>query len=308
MSAPSFTPIPSPPKPTTPSHPTLDGLTEPPPAADSSLIAVVTRRVARRLRDDVDITQSEATTSLLALIALAVVQRRPDFVSGRVRARLGQRLVELLHSELLSCWAEDRSQTSSADILEALTGLEQVRLALEQTRGVQLHEGVTAADALELFIEAAHDLRSPLSAILFLAETLYRGRSGEVNTTQHRQLGLIYSAALGLSGTVDNALELAYDGHALAESEPSPLSLGELLDSVADIVRPMAAEKGILIRLTVAEPDRRLGWPEALNRVLLNLTTNALKFTEQGSVDISCAATGATRIEFSVGDTGPGNS
>ena len=310
MSAPSCTPIPSLPKRTTPTGLTLDGSNEPLAGVHASVITIVTQRVARRLRDEaVDVAQSDAATSLLAAIALAVVRRHPDFVSmllPRPSAQLGQRLVEMLHTELLRCWAEGRSQTPPSDILDALTGLEQVRLALAQKHGLQLHEGFTGADALELFVDAAHDLRSPLSAILFLAETLHSGRSGEVNKTQHRQLGLIYSAALGLSGLVNDALDLANDGQELADSEPAPLSLSELLESAADIARPMAEEKGLLIRLSGAEPDRRLGRPVALSRVLLNLTTNALKFTDQGSVDISCAATGPTRIEFSVRDTGPG--
>jgi signal transduction histidine kinase len=190
-------------------------------------------------------------------------------------------------------------------ILEALTALEQVRQAFAYDPGAALGEGVTGAEALDLFAEVVHDLRSPLTSILCLAETLQRARSGPVNRLQERQLGLIYSAALGLSGVVNDALELAR-GDDLAEDEPSPLSLCELLDGVAAVVRPLAQEKGLTITLTPIEPDRRLGHPTALSRVLLNLTTNALKFTDSGSVEICCAARGPTRVEFSVHDTGPG--
>lgn len=310
MSAPSRLPNPSPPRRTTPSGRTLASITEPLSGAQSSLITVVTRRVEGRLRDEaVDLTQLEVATSVLAVIALAVVRRHPDFVAmlpPQPSAHLGQRLVEMLHTELLSSWGQGSSPTPPSEILDALTGLEQVRLALARNVGRQLGEGLTGPDALELFVEAAHDLRSPLSAILFLADTLHSGRSGEVNKTQHRQLGLIYSAALGLSGLLNDALDLAHGGRELADGEPVPLSLRELLESAADIARPMAEEKDLRIVLTAAEPDRRLGHPLALSRVLLNLTTNALKFTDRGSVAISCAATGATRIEFSVRDTGPG--
>src|SRR4029077_11944757 len=52
--------------------------------------------------------------------------------------------------------------------------------------------------------------------------------------------------------------------------------------------------------------DLRLGHALALRRVLLNLTTNALKFTERGSVDIVAAEQSPTRITFTVRDTGPG--
>ncbi|MHB1170670.1 MAG: ATP-binding protein, partial [Longimicrobiales bacterium] len=51
---------------------------------------------------------------------------------------------------------------------------------------------------------------------------------------------------------------------------------------------------------------RRIGFPTPLSRVLLNLTTNALKFTENGTVELSARAVGGARVEFSVRDTGPG--
>ena len=82
--------------------------------------------------------------------------------------------------------------------------------------------------------------------------------------------------------------------------------MADLLASVHDIVRPMADEKGIEIRSESPEVDHRLGHAVALNRVLLNLTTNALKFTSEGFVEIVARETGGDRVEFSVRDSGPG--
>ena len=148
--------------------------------------------------------------------------------------------------------------------------------------------------------------RSPLTSILFLSETLQRRLSGDLNELQHRQLGLIYSASLGLSELASDLIELARGGNRLAESEPTPLSLSEVMESVRDIVRPMAEEKGLDIRLLPPENDHRLGHPLALSRVLLNLTTNALKFTDSGFVEVVARETNQTRVEFSVRDTGRG--
>jgi signal transduction histidine kinase len=161
------------------------------------------------------------------------------------------------------------------------------------------------ADA-SLLVGIVHDVRSPLTSILFLAETLQRGASGPVTELQHRQLGLIYSAALGLSTLVSDALELARSGTELVDDRPAPLSVTDLLESVRDIVRPMAEEKGLSVRLLGAEPDVRLGHPLALSRALLNLTTNAIKFTERGFVEITALARGPAALEFSVRDSGPG--
>ena len=137
---------------------------------------------------------------------------------------------------------------------------------------------------------------------------LRREQSGPVNSLQRRQLGLVYSAALALSSTASDVIELAHGGDRLSQREPSPFSIMDILQSTRDIVYPMAEEKGLELHLTTNVPDRRLGYPLALSRVLLNLTTNALKFTEQGSVEIAVRPTpvGPLQVEFSVQDTGRG--
>ena len=158
----------------------------------------------------------------------------------------------------------------------------------------------------DLVVEVAHDMRSPLTSILFLVETIRKGHSGPVNPVQERQLALVYSAAFGLSSIASDVIELARGSERLLERTPIPFSVGEVFQSVYDILRPMADEKGLTIRLASPVSDFRMGYPSALCRVLLNLATNAVKFTSAGVVDISAQQQSATRVEFSVRDTGPG--
>jgi signal transduction histidine kinase len=164
--------------------------------------------------------------------------------------------------------------------------------------------------ATALLVEVAHDLRSPLTAILCLAGALRGGAGGELNAGQRRQLGLIYSAALGLSASADNLVEMARaagrTGGGPAGEEPAAMSIGEVLGTVADIVRPMAEEKELEIRVGWTVNDVRLGHRQALQRVLLNLSCNALKFTDHGYVEITACRRGRARVEFAVRDTGPG--
>jgi signal transduction histidine kinase len=68
----------------------------------------------------------------------------------------------------------------------------------------------------------------------------------------------------------------------------------------------MAAEKGLQVRVETPPSDHRFGLPVPLSRILLNLTTNALKFTETGAIDIVARQTTGDRVEFSVRDTGSG--
>lgn len=160
-------------------------------------------------------------------------------------------------------------------------------------------------NGLDLVIEMAHDIRSPLSSILVLAESLTHGRSGPVNEMQRRQLGMIQSAALRLCTAASDVVELAR-GNRLGEHELVPFSVSEIMTSVRDLASPTAEEKHLEMRLVPPHRDRRLGHPRALSRVLLNLTSNALKFTDEGSVEIAAREIGRTRVEFSVTDTGPG--
>src|SRR4029077_14935877 len=103
-------------------------------------------------------------------------------------------------------------------ILGTLNALEQVRRAVAPAPAPVTD--LPALPGLDLLVEVIHDLRSPLTSILFLAETLQRGQSGDVNDVQRRRLGLIYSAALGLSSVVSDAIELARGGQELADRDP----------------------------------------------------------------------------------------
>ena len=68
----------------------------------------------------------------------------------------------------------------------------------------------------------------------------------------------------------------------------------------------MAEEKGLILEFRHPEYDRCIGFPKRLSRVLLNLTTNGMKFTEEGTVTVSATRIDGDRIEFSVSDTGRG--
>ena len=217
----------------------------------------------------------------------------------------GRRMLESLRSAFL-CELEPLDILDTRTVLRVLAAMERVQGALDRDSAQRFANALSGSDGLDMVVEVAHDLRSPLASILFLAETLRRGQSGSINPIQERQLGLVYSAAFGLSALASDVIELVRGGERLMDVNPTPFSVSETLTSVRDIVLPIAEEKGLAVRITPPESDLRIGHPVALNRVLLNLTTNALKFTSEGGVDVTCTPRTKTRVEFSVKDTGRG--
>ncbi|MFW6202229.1 MAG: sensor histidine kinase [Gemmatimonadota bacterium] len=232
-------------------------------------------------------------------------------------ARLRRSLLNTVRRELVQCWSAEPSlapdTTSILDTLSSMDALEDT-LSDAATPGAEsaaaedddLDGGPDASPLFPILSEVAHDLRSPLTSILFLSETLWRGHSGPVTEIQHRQLGLIYSAALGLIALLGDMIEYARGGEVLADNERAPFSVAEMFDAIERILQPLAEEKGVTLRTLPPEPDRRLGHRVAVSRVLLNLATNALKFTDEGFVEIVARPTEGDVVQFSVRDTGRG--
>ncbi|HKA58731.1 MAG TPA: HAMP domain-containing sensor histidine kinase [Gemmatimonadales bacterium] len=253
---------------------------------------------------------------LLSLLAAAIHQTRIDAAAAavgrpqidpRIHSPIGRRLLDLLRNNLLGGWRD--SGIADAELLPLLMAIERVRVAIEPSWAQTFAQHLSGSDGLVLLRDVAHDLRSPLTSILVLAETLQQARSGPINRLQRRQLGLIYTAALGLSSVASDIIEFTHGGEQLVDKEATDFSVIAMLESVRDIVRPIAEEKHLSVRLLPPTNDQRMGHPFALSRILLNLTSNALRFTDEGYVEIVAREIGGAkggRIAFAVRDSGRG--
>ena len=219
---------------------------------------------------------------------------------------LARRVLVLLRRNVLTEIELLADPPPTTDILRFLQAFEFIAQELEADWSSHLANRLSGPDGLEMVVEVAHDLRSPITSILFLAETLQQERSGPITELQERQLGLIYSAAFGLSAMASDVLELARGGDRLVDLDPIPFSIADIMESVRDIIEPIAEEKGLTVFLSQPPADFRVGYPIALSRVLLNLTTNALKFTDEGEVRILATQTAPDSVEFAVQDSGRG--
>ena len=214
-------------------------------------------------------------------------------------------LVGALRRGFLAELAQAGDTVRPGEVIGALRGIEAVQEAVVRNQ-LSSSDRLSEVDGRSLVVEVAHDMRSPLAAILFLVENISRERSGPLVPAQHRQLGLVYSAAFALSTLTNDLIEFERGGGSLLAGPPIPFSITGMMCAVRDIILPIAEEKGLAVTLTPPAADWRVGHSAALHRVLLNLSTNSLKFTDEGRVDVSARQVSRTCVEFSVSDTGRG--
>ncbi len=250
-------------------------------------------------------TQQEHATRLARIIRRAAGGTVPRM--GELLAAIPSlALLSNLRQAFLAAASAESDRISTADLLGVLGAIELVSSTLEGDPVHRVVNQLGGSQALELLVEVAHDMRSPLGAVLLLVDTLRRGHSGEVTPVQERQLALVYSAAFGLSALANDVMEVARGGEGLLEREPVPFSVVEVLASVQDLVRPVAEEKGLALHVGRTDATFRVGHPAAIRRVLLNLATNAVKHSESGMVEIGVRSRARTTVEFFVRDTGSG--
>ncbi len=196
--------------------------------------------------------------------------------------------------------------------------LEQHRLHLEELvaqRTAELAEARAQADAANVAKSAflanmSHEIRTPMNAILGLTHLL---RRSSPTTEQAASLDKIVLSARHLLSLIDDILDLSKIEAGKMTVEHTDFHLSSVLKDVVEIVRARAEEKGLALKYEVAPglPLILKGDPLRLQQILLNLGTNAVKFTEHGSVAIGAALSASddpqiAQIRFEVRDTGIG--
>lgn len=215
-------------------------------------------------------------------------------------------LLDVLRRRILTAADAASDREAYAESHALLMALERVHDHLCRDDVYRVVDQLSGATALDLLVEVAHDMRSPLGSILFLVDRVRSGQSGAVSEPQARQLGLAYSAAFGLSALASDVMELARGSGRLMGAEPVAFTLADLFRSLQGMVGPVAEEKGL--ELVIHAPPRAVvhGYPAALSRVLLNLATNACKFTARGAVAVQAVPASRARVRFTVRDSGRG--
>lgn len=160
----------------------------------------------------------------------------------------------------------------------------------------------------EALRRTSHEVRTPLSTITAISESLLDGSIGELTEEQHDFITDIDEAAQHLLALVNDILDYAKAEAGMIQIAPQPVALPELVNQCVSMVSPRAKAAGISITAQVdAELSEIIADPLRIRQILLNLLSNAIKYNnEGGSVIVRIRPDGNKSFRVSVRDTGRG--
>lgn len=155
----------------------------------------------------------------------------------------------------------------------------------------------------------SHEIRTPINAIVGMANLALKT---ELTAKQRRFLKVINSSSNALLGVINDILDFSKIEANKLTIEQIPFDLDEVLSTLADMFAYNAYDKDLefIINLPANIPTMLVGDPLRLNQVLVNLVSNAIKFTEEGEINVSCTlleqSSEKVWLRISVTDTGIG--
>jgi len=185
------------------------------------------------------------------------------------------------------------------------------RKRFERTLQEKNLELENASQAKDRFLASmSHELRTPLNAVIGFTGTLLMRLPGPLTPDQEKQLRTVQRSARHLLSLINDLLDVAKIQSGKVELNREPVSCREALEEVVAALRPSAEAKGLRLSAEVDPAGTEvLADRRALNQILINLTNNAIKFTEQGEVAVRVQRRGGDSsplVDFRVSDTGCG--
>jgi len=226
--------------------------------------------------------------------------------------RIGRRIIGALDIQ------STRPNDFSEDVVNVLQTLaDQVAVAIDNARSYELAQQaineMRELDRLksQFLANMSHELRTPLNSIIGFSRVILKGIDGPITELQEQDLSAIYNSGQHLLRLINDILDLSKIDAGKMELAFDDVNMTELIDTVVPTARGLIKDKPIRLVQNIAPnlPVVRAD-PTRIRQVLLNLLSNAAKFTEEGSITIEAnvqkGENDQEEIIVKVIDTGPG--
>jgi signal transduction histidine kinase/DNA-binding response OmpR family regulator/CHASE3 domain sensor protein len=214
------------------------------------------------------------------------------------QARLEQQQAELEQT--------NASLEGQANILEAQRDeLARSQLAVQQ-KAIELERASQYKS--DFLANMSHELRTPLNSSLIMAKLLADNVAGNLSAEQVKYALTIQSSGNDLLTLINDILDLSKIEAGHMEVSPDTTWLSKVAEDMSHAFTPVAQQKNLIFSVHIAAgaPKTIVSDRLRLGQILKNLVSNALKFTEQGSVKVTISASGDKQVAFAVTDTGIG--
>lgn len=229
-----------------------------------------------------------------------------------------------IHARGQAIWDSEDQPTRMAGSVDDITKEKEAeaellkhKLNLQELVDEQTHDLVLARDAAEsanvakdeFLANMSHELRTPLNSIIGLASVLIESK---LSVEQKKSLDVLHRASISLLHTVNDILDTSKIEAGLVKLENKPFRIKHFMSSVLDQVRPLTQQKNILLEdnMHALEECYIIGDEYRLERVIINILGNAIKYTSDGSVRMNAILQqqkdGITHFVCKISDTGIG--
>jgi len=248
--------------------------------------------------DDVELAQTKGG---LGLITAFKFLPDPDFEPSKEFIDTATELVQPLSTEELYLRLREYSENLEEMVQERTGELQEKTIELEQAN-ISLRE----VDKLKSVFLASmsHELRTPLNSIIGFTGIILQGMSGEISEEQRKQLTMVKNSSTHLLSLINDVLDISKIESGKMQISVEEFRLDDLVREVVDSFSSEVSEKGMELATQLPEGITLFSDKRHIKQVLLNLVSNAVKFTDQGSVNISASVPGENNLEIRVTDTG----